>query len=270
MQTVATVQYESMNEVSIHELKPRLSVVIPVLNQAEVVEEIIRRVNDVLKHNVLTYEMIVVDDGSTDDTGIRLKACSEVSDHLKVVTYHQNRGKGYALKTGFNKAKGSVVVFIDGDLDVNVGQIVCYVKALEYGDVVIASKWHPQSKVEMPLTRKILSYGFNTLVRLLTGIRLRDTQTGLKAVRRKSLQKVFSRLVVKRYAFDVELLAVASLLGLKVVELPVTLKIKRGLFSPKDIWRMLVDLLGITYRLRVKRFYHDSTLKSYNNKPSVV
>jgi len=131
------------------------------------------------------------------------------------------------------------------------------VEALRHGDIVIASKWHPESVVEMPLIRRILGCGFNVLVRLMTGVKLRDTQTGLKAIKKSVFKDIFPRLTVKRYAFDVELLAVANLYGLKIVERPVNMRM-RGLFNPKDAWGMFVDLLGITYRLRVLRWYQRS------------
>jgi hypothetical protein len=108
--------------------------------------------------------------------------------------------------------------------------------------------------VEIPLIRRVLGHGFNVLVRLLTSVKLRDTQTGLKAIRRTALEDIFPRLTVKRYAFDVELLAVANLFGLKIVELPVRLKLDR-MFSLREVWHMFVDLLGIAYRLRVKKWY---------------
>jgi hypothetical protein len=108
--------------------------------------------------------------------------------------------------------------------------------------------------VEMPVMRRVLSRCFNLLVRLMTGAKLRDTQAGLKAVRKSAFINVFPRLAVKRYAFDVELLTVARLYGLRIVEMPVTLKMQ-ALFSFREIWRMFVDLLGITYRLRVIRWY---------------
>jgi hypothetical protein len=90
---------------------------------------------------------------------------------------------------------------------------------------------------------------------LLTGLRVHDTQTGLKAVRRKELEPVFSVLLVRRFAFDVELLTVANLYGLKIVELPVKMRLTNVLFNPYQIWNMFVDLLGITYRLRVIKWY---------------
>jgi dolichol-phosphate mannosyltransferase len=109
--------------------------------------------------------------------------------------------------------------------------------------------------------RRILSHGFNALVRLLTGIKLRDTQTGLKAIKRTALKTMASNLAVKRYAFDVELLTVANLYGLKVVELPINIRMNKGLFSLQEVWGMFLDLLGITYRFRIRKSYRKNVQK---------
>ena len=236
---------------------PELSLVMPAYNEGRTIEEVIHRVDSVVKQIGLKYELIVVDDGSVDDTRKKAINCANNNSHVKVVSYRTNMGKGHALKTGFAHAKGDAVIFMDSDLDIDPEQVIRYVEALEHGDVVIASKWHLQSNVEIPLMRRFLSHGFNVLVKLLTGVRVRDTQTGLKAVRGDALDEVFSRLAVKRYAFDVELLAVANLCGLKVVELPVNIRM-RGLFYVKEIFMMFLDLLGIAYRLRVSKYYQRS------------
>lgn len=234
--------------------RPELSLVMPAYNEADTIEEVVDRVDRVVRRTGLKYELIVVDDGSLDGTLRKAVNCANNNSHIKVMGYRKNLGKGYAIKTGFTHATGDIVIFMDSDMDINPEHVTRYVEALKHGDVVIASKWHPQSSVEMPLMRRFLSHSFNVLVKLLTGIKVKDTQTGLKAVRRKRLESVFSKLAVKRYAFDVELLAVANLHGLKVVELPVSIRM-RGLFNPTEIWRMLVDLLGITYRLRIVKCY---------------
>jgi glycosyltransferase involved in cell wall biosynthesis len=174
--------------------------------------------------------------------------------HVRVVSYNPNVGKGYAIRKGFMQAAGEVVVFADSDMDIDLGTVTSYVDALKHGDIVVASKWHPESKVDMPLKRRILSHGFNVLVRTLTGAKLKDTQAGLKAMRKSAFVNIFPRLCVKRYAFDVELLAVANLYGLRIVEMPTELRIE-GLFNLKDVLRMFVDLLGIAYRLRVLHWY---------------
>jgi hypothetical protein len=96
----------------------------------------------------------------------------------------------------------------------------------------------------------------------MTGAKLRDTQAGLKAIRKSAFKDVFPRLAVKRFAFDVELLTVASLHGLRIVEMPVNLKMQ-GLFSFREIWKMFLDLLGITYRLRVIHWYQRSLAYNY-------
>jgi hypothetical protein len=107
----------------------------------------------------------------------------------------------------------------------------------------------------------MLSIGFHNIARLLTGITVSDTQTGLKAFRRESLDRILPLLSVKRYAFDVEVLAVAQLLGMRVVEMPVNIRMDAH-FKLKDVFRMVIDLLGIAYRLRITHWYK----KNLNNR----
>ena len=238
--------------------KPQLSLVIPAYNEEDQIVTTIEKTNRIMEDMGVEYEIIVVNDGSKDETGLRILQCANNNGHLKLVSYPENMGKGYAVKTGFSSAVGDSVVFMDGDMEIDPDQIKRYVRALKSGDIVISSKRHPESCVESPFARRFLSYSFNVLVRLLTGLRLSDTQSGLKAVKRKSLENVFPALSVKRFAFDVELLAVANLYGLSIVELPVDIKLKNSKFSSKEIFGMFVDLLGVTYRLRVKKYYHNS------------
>ena len=234
--------------------KPKLSLVMPAYNEEDNIDLVVERVDAVVKRLGLDYELIVVDDGSIDNTRSRVNDYAKNNGHVKVVGYINNVGKGFVLRTGFSHAVGDLVIFIDSDADIDPNQVMRYVDALKQADVVVASKWHPQSKVETPFIRRFLSHGFNFLVKLLVGLRLSDTQTGLKTIRRGAFLGVFPRLSVKRYAFDVEMLALANLLGLRVVELPIHIRIRK-LFSFREVWRMFLDLLGITYRLRVLRWY---------------
>jgi len=226
----------------------------PAFNEEDNIEMAIDKVDNVVKKTGFTYELIVVDDGSIDDTGIKIGNYAKNNGHVKVVGYRNNIGKGFALKTGFLHANGELIVFIDSDFDIDPNLIVHYVRALRSADIIVGSKWHPQSIVDSPLLRKILSHGFNVLVKLLVGLRISDTQTGLKAIRRSAFAGVFPRLVVKRFAFDVELLALANLLGLRIVEMPIRIRL-HSLFNIQETWKMFRDLLGITYRLRVLRWY---------------
>jgi len=231
-----------------------LSFVIPAYNEEDSIEATLATLDEVVKNKKLQYEIVMVDDGSKDKTLPKAIMYASRNGHVKVLSYPKNMGKGHALAAGFMQTTGDVLVFADSDMEINLDLIPSYVKALQHGDIVIATKWHPDSVVTMPLARKILSHGFRVLVRILTGAKLKDTQVGLKVMKKSAFLNIFPRLAVKRYAFDVELLAVANLYGLKIVEMPTHLRMN-GSIPLKEILRMFVDLLGIAYRLRVIHWY---------------
>jgi glycosyltransferase involved in cell wall biosynthesis len=232
-----------------------LSFILPAYNEEDCIEDTLGTLQTIIKGKNLPYEIVVVDDGSLDGTLAKATRYAKKNGHVKVIGYSKNIGKGHAVKTGFMEARGEIVVFADSDMEIDFESISKYLEALRWGDIAIASKRHLDSRVEVPLFRKILSISFNGLVRLLTGVPLRDTQSGLKAMKKNAFIDIFPRLAVKRYAFDVELLAVAHLYGLKVVELPVNLKLDTS-FSVRQVGKMFVDLLGIAYRLRVIHWYN--------------
>ncbi len=231
-----------------------VSFVLPAFNEGAVIERSLERLDKTVNGSGLRYEIVVIDDGSNDDTRLKALRYARRNSHVRVVSYDRNVGKGFAVKTGFWLCKGEFVVFVDSDSDIGLDVVKRYIEALKDADIAIGSKWHRESVADVCFIRKLLSRGFNFLVRLLTGLRCCDTQCGIKAVRREAFLEVFRRLSVKRYAFDVELLVLAKLYGLRIVELPVKLRL-RSLFSLREVWRMFLDLLGIAYRLRVKKWY---------------
>jgi len=230
-----------------------VSVLIPAFNEAEHIKRRLEEVTQMLSGLGVGFEIVVVDDGSRDDTRSIASAQMERLP-VKVVGYKDNRGKGAALKYGSRFAAGEITVFLDCDGEVSPLDILEYLAALRNVDLAIGSKRHPMSRVDAPSERKFLSAGFNYLVRFLTGIKYPDTQSGLKAFRSSALKKIMPLVSVKRYAFDVELLTVASLLRMKVVEMPVRIQLSAR-FHVKHVMRMLVDLFGIAYRLRIRRWY---------------
>lgn len=231
----------------------KVSVVMPAFNEEGHIGEAINLTRLMLTRLGYDYEIIVVDDGSSDNTmGEALRVAE--NPEVKVVGYSRNMGKGFAIKYGIQYVTGDIAVFLDSDLEVNYKDLRSYIEALRYADLAVASKWHPRSKVQASFMRRFLSLGFHSLVRLLTGLKVSDTQSGLKACKTKVLRRILHLLSVKKYAFDVELLTVAQLLRVKIIELPVEIKLSAS-FSVRAILRMLIDLLGITYRLRVKRWY---------------
>lgn len=228
-----------------------VTVIMPAYNLQHIIADSVRRVCRVLDEVTDRYEVIVVDDGSIDET---YKIVSNMADGVRVKVFKNgvNEGKGSAIKKGSLHANGKYTVFLDADMDIDPSQIVEYISALKYADIAVASKRHPSSRYEAPLTRKVLSLGFNVLVRLLTGVGVSDTQTGCKAFKTEALKAIMRLVVVKRYAFDVELLVVAKLLNLRIVELPVEVKLDKRF---KHVLQMLIDLLGIMYRFRVVKWY---------------
>jgi glycosyltransferase involved in cell wall biosynthesis len=224
----------------------------PAFNEADCITESIASTKKQFEKICKDFEIIVVDDGSTDGTDRAARILDD--DHVKVVSYRSNKGKGYALKEGFNFATGEFSFLVDSDLEIHASDLGAYVSALETADVVIGSKRHPLSIVETPVVRKFLSLGFNMLERLLIKVRVSDTQAGVKGARSSTLYRILPLMSVKKYAFDAELLAVASLLGFRLRELPVHIQLRAG-FSVRQVFRMLIDLLGISYRLRVTRWY---------------
>jgi len=234
---------------------PKVSVVIPAYRLEGVIGLTVTRVSTLLDKLSLDYEIIVVDDGSADNTSVEAsKACN--NGRVKVLKYSVNRGKGYALLYGFKHSCGGHVVFFDGDLDVHEKQIKVLLNGLKEADCVVTSKWHPESKTMASPDRRLLSKCFNLMTRLLTGLRLRDTQTGGKAFKRKVLEEAVPMLTVKRYAFDVELLVAINARGYRIVEVPALYPILLSRrFEFYEIFRMFLDLLAVAYRHRIRKQY---------------
>lgn len=235
----------------------RVSIVMPAYNERPRIAKAVSRALDAGSKAGLDTEVVVVDDGSNDGTGDEIEAAGESDGRVRLVRYKVNMGKGYAVKRGVEAATGDYVVLMDSDGEIDPGELRRYVRGLGSSDVCVGSKWHPESRVQTPVIRRLLSLTFYLLVRLLTNIPCSDTQAGMKAFRRDALLRIVRLQLVKKYAFDVELLAVASLLKLRIREMPVKIMLGSG-FSFKEIMRMLVDLMGIVYRLRLIRWYQQN------------
>jgi glycosyltransferase involved in cell wall biosynthesis len=242
------------DDVILNSSRPQISVVVPVFNQEDKIVQSIMRIKEVLNSMMQTYELIIVNDGSRDNTLLVIKNEEILDPHIKVVSYERNKGKGYAVKKGVLESYGNTVMFIDGDLEIDSKLIKKYTEELKEFDLAIASKAHPLSIVIVPTTRKILSKAFNFIVRIGTGIKLKDTQSGLKAGKGDAMRMIFEAISIKRYAFDVELLAIATMLKMRIKEMPVNITLEKR-FKIREILRMFKDILGISYRYRIKHSY---------------
>ena len=233
----------------------QISAIIPVYNQEVEIPFLLKRLREALNSTLLNYEIIIVNDGSRDNTLDILKKEKKLDEHMRVISYPQNKGKGYAVKKGIMHTRGDIVLFVDGDLEISPDAIKDYVKELWTCDLVIASKSHPLSKVNVPASRKVLSRIFNFYVQIATGIKLKDTQSGLKAGNGNALRKIFNIICIDRYAFDVELLAIATALNMRIKELPIEITLTHR-FRVNDIVKMFIDVIAISHRLRIKLWYH--------------
>lgn len=237
-------------------LTKRLSVVIPAYNENEKILETLKECISSL--NGAKPELIVVDDGSLDGTLERVQKFAKENKNVKVVSYGGNQGKGYAVKYGFQHATGDLVAFIDADMNLHPRQIRTLIQYMEKYDVdvVVGSKRHPGSKVNYPSERRVLSDIYYLFVRMLFGIPVRDTQVGLKLFKREVLEDVLPKVLVKRYAFDIEILANAHRLRYKIMESPVELNMSfGGHMNKKAIWNILVDTCAVFYRMKILKYY---------------
>ena len=236
-----------------------ISVVIPAFNEETRIERCVAEVHATMTASEAEFEIVVVDDGSRDLTLTLAHVAAERLEGVRVVGYPENLGKGYALVEGARHARGDLILFVDADLEVHPRQV-----ALLYGvligldaDVVIGSKMHPSSTIEYPLFRRILSTGYYWLVRLLFRLPVRDTQTGLKLYKAEVLRRVAGRLLVKRFAFDLEALANANRLGYRIAEAPVVVTRERDFprVGTGDAVDVLWDTAAVWYRMHLRHWY---------------
>lgn len=246
-----------------------ISIIIPVFNQQKKISFSLEKIKQAVELAFSDYELIVVNDGSTDNTLTILKGITPTDPRIRVLSYTPNRGKGYAVRQGVLHSKGEAVIFLDGDLDISPDSIRDYVERLSICDLVIASKRHPESSVTIPRSRAFLSRAFNLLIRVATGIPQKDTQAGFKVGDGEIMRTIFRNISIKRYAFDVELFTIASILRLKVQEMPVIMKIDRK-FSTKEIVNMFIDVARICYKYRIARRYQPENLMKNNTLKKVL
>ena len=258
-QTLSDSMHPLADVVSKTKSQAQISVVIPVHNQEMEISSLLMKIKDILNSTTQTYEILVVNDGSYDNTLNVLEKEELLDSCIKIISYTPNRGKGHAVKTGVMQASGNIIIFVDGDFDISHNKIKEYIDELKNCDLVIASKRHPQSKVNAPTSRIFLSRIFNLLVRLFVGIKIKDTQSGLKAGNGDALRTIFGVMLVKRYAFDVELLTIATAMRLNIRELPIEINLDHG-FRIHDIIKMLLDISAISYRHRITRWYERQLL----------
>lgn len=238
-----------------------LSIVVPAYNEGEHIYDNLMIIDKALKAFCSDYEILAVNDGSKDNTGAEIKRAASDNPNIKDFGYDVNRGKGGAVSWGAINSKGDVVGFIDADLDLSPDLMQSYVEAFVYADadIVIGSKMHKDSKLDYPAARKVFSFCYFIMLKVLFGLKCHDTQTGLKFYKGPLIREIAPLRKIDGYAFDIELLALASKKKVKLVEMPVVLNYTRGQsfgrIKFKDVWKMFTDTWKIWWNLKIRKTY---------------
>ena len=246
-----------------------LSVVVPAYRQEKTIKKDLESIDISLKDGLpanIGYEIICVVDGDLDETKEEAKKARSL--RLKVYSYEKNLGKGYAVRYGMGKAKGDLISFLDAGMDISPKGIMMLMAHMDWynADIIVGSKRHPVSMVNYPILRKILSFGYHFGVKLLFRLPLTDTQSGIKIFKRKVVEAILPRLLVKRYAMDIEMLAVARYLDFKrIYEAPieVTFNNVNSRIDWTTAFKMAWDTMAVFYRLYILHFYDDSNRKNW-------
>lgn len=214
-----------------------LTVLLPCYNEAERLPGTLRALLAHLSGFPGQVEVLVVDDGSTDATVMVAEAVAAGDRRVRVLSYHPNRGKGYAVRTGMLAAEGELIVFTDADGSYGPGQLDRIVGALGEAPVAIGTRTGGTSG---PVARRAASRAFNLAIRGALGLPFGDTQSGLKGFRRSAARQIFSQAHMDGFAFDVEVLWLARQLRLEVAEVSVQAMEREG-----SKVRMLADAVGM-------------------------
>jgi len=243
------------------DIKEKISVIIPVYNEGAIIYSNLKETKEIFDAFGCNYEIIICDDGSKDSTAKEIVRFIRHHKNapVKIVRNKYNYGKGRALKKAFKYADGDYVIFLDSDLDLHPSQIPAFfdIMYLTSADIIIGSKRHTNSVLYYPLCRKIMSFIYFFMIKLLFNLPISDTQTGLKLFKRKVLKDVFKRILVKKFAFDLEILVNAHSLGYKIEEAPVIIKSQRecNRIGFNSIRNMIWDTLAIWYRMYILKYY---------------
>jgi dolichyl-phosphate beta-glucosyltransferase len=234
------------------------SVVIPCYNEERRILPTLERVVDFLGGRRQPWEVVVVDDGSSDRTSACVRERFGQQSAVRVLRYESNHGKGFAVREGILASRGNRVLFSDADLSTPIAELAKLERHTEAGfDVVVGSRVAPGSRILtlQPLPRRLSGGLFRSFVRAFGLTAVRDTQCGFKLFRRGAVEPILRRVVTEGFAFDVEMLARAERAGLRVAEVGVEWSDAKGtklrLFP--DAGRMAMDLLRIHRRLAAER-----------------
>ncbi len=233
---------------------PEISVVVPCYQESAVIESTLFSLSTYLTKHFERFELIVVTDGSPDDTREKVQQFGQSHPRipLTLISFQKNRGKGAAVKEGVLSSHYDLILFIDADLTIPIEELEKFLPSLRSSDMAIGSRLVPGSVFEegAPWYRTVLARGFHILQILLLGnFEYSDTQCGFKLFKKDVARTLFEKIRVKRFAFDAELLFLAKKMNFSVAVLPVTIK-KDARNTNVDTLRDPLNMFGALIQIR--------------------
>jgi len=248
-------------EISMNQTDIDISVVVPAYNEAERLPNTLRRLRDYLAGGCFSYEILVVLDGPTDSTRDVLRSLSAEIHHVRIIDRVVNRGKGFTVKEGMLAARGQIRLFCDADNSTDIAHFDRMKPLFDQGcDLVIASrspKDAPGAEQAVPQAsyKRVIGAIGNRIVQLLAVPGIWDTQCGFKAFRAEAAERIFSRLTVDRWGFDIEVLVLARALNYKLGIIPARwINDDRSHVRPADYLRVLGDTVRVRLNLARRKY----------------
>jgi glycosyltransferase involved in cell wall biosynthesis len=205
--------------------RPKYSIVIPAYNESARIPATLASVLECVRAHGWAAEVVVVNDGSTDTTAAVVRDFARNAPQVRLIENPGNRGKGYSVRAGMLEARGEIVMFTDSDLSAPIEEAERLFAAIEAGaDIAIGSRWLESGRQthRQPLYRQFFGRCFNTVTRMVMGLRFADTQCGFKAFTRDAAQTVFQLQTIERWGFDPEILFIALKRGYRIQEVAVS------------------------------------------------
>ncbi|MFH0929758.1 MAG: dolichyl-phosphate beta-glucosyltransferase [Candidatus Moraniibacteriota bacterium] len=242
--------------------KPYLSVIVPSYKEGKRLGQNLREIKDYLRDKNFDYEVLVVVDGSPDNTAEIAKSYKDKFENLRVIDNKKNHGKGYVVRQGLLESKGDVRVFLDADGSTSINHLNTFLPQFKKGyDVVIGSRDIKGAfiQIHQPKYREVMGDMGNWLIRIILGLwSFPDTQCGFKMLNRKAAEEIASRMVVDRFGFDFELIILAKKMGFHIKQMPVRWMNEEGstvsLTGKNGFTQVIIDLFKTKWRLMTGQY----------------
>jgi len=231
------------------------SIIIPAFNEERVIADTPRSIINYMKRKNYSYEIIVVDDGSTDTTKNIVETIKKQNENIRLISHGKNKGKALSVKTGMLSASGDIRLFTDADNATDISNLDSFIPYFNSFDVCIGSRGLKNSKIviHQPFYKEYLGKMGHFLIRYFMSLDFNDTQCGFKCFKKETAEKIFPLLKTNGWGFDIEVLLRAKKMGYKIIELPVTWACgQNSKVRPIDYLRTLLELLKIKRILKEK------------------